>query len=327
MLKLEDIVRIFLKITLWWLVIVFVIFFNVKEVWIPHHSIGNLVVSQKKSHIKSVQIRDNKRQDILIKKQKIISEKIKQQFLNKLVDDALLQVHWAWIKTQTLNELCKYYKKYCSIIDISKDEFNLTQQTYYTAIVIYLLRYINVSFPDLLQRLYYVKIQKSKTGRRWYAGHHSLVLNLKNWMTYEEFLEVTTHELGHIVDLWLITWKSHIKSSKYTEFWKKVFAIDDKSLVFYRLSWKSEKVKKPYSYAKDFVSWYWLTDTFEDFAECFNMYVNHNAVFRKMTKESNILRKKYLFINNIMHWRYLQSDSKFKYRVWFRPRDTTDFSN
>ena len=325
MLKLEDITRIFVKITLWWLIIIFVIFFNVKEVWIEYKWNTDLWLEQqnksfKLTNISNSQIKKNKR------KIHIISEKEKKYFLDKLVKNALMKVHWVWNKKETLDKLCKYYKKYCSIIDISKDEFNLSQQTYYTAITIYLLRYLSVTFPDLLQRLYYVKIQKDKVGRRWYAWHHSLVMNLKNWIWYEQFLEVLTHELWHIVDLGLIVWTSKEKSKKYTEFWRAVFSIDDKSLVFYRLSWESEKIKKPYSYAKDFVSWYWLTDTFEDFAECFNMYVNHNSVFRKMAKESNILKKKYLFINNIMHWRYLQSDSKFKYKIGFRPRDSTDFS-
>jgi len=45
------------------------------------------------------------------------------------------------------------------------------------------------------------------------------------------------------------------------------------------------------------------------------MYVNHNSVFRKMAKESNILEKKYLFINKIMHGRYLQSDKKYNYKI------------
>jgi len=325
MLKLEDIVRLFLKITLWWLIIVFILFFNIKEIWTNYKSNTDIGFEKRNYKIKSAHLSNIKTKKL--KKQiVVVSKKVRKEFLDKLVKDALINVHGVWIEKQTLDKLCKYYKKYCNIIDISKDEFNLSQQTYYTAIVIYLIKYVSVSFPDFLQRVYYIKIQKSKIGRRWYAWHHSLVMNLKKWIWYEQFLEVLTHELWHIVDLWLITWTSPIKSKQYTEFWKERFSIDDKSLDFYRLSWKSEKVKQPYSYAKDFVSWYGLTDPFEDFAECFNMYVNHNSVFRKMAKESNILEKKYLFINKIMHGRYLQSDKKYNYKIWFRPRDSTTFS-
>ena len=326
MVKLEDITRFFFKIILWWLIIIFVIFFNVKEVWIDYKSNTDVWIWEKRSNTKFIKSNNIKWKYIWKKKKILISEKEKKQFLNKLVKNALLKVHWVWENKQTFSKLCKYYKEYCDIIDISKNEFNLSQQTYYTAIVVYLLKYLSVSFPNLLQNVYYIKIQESKNGRRWYAGHHSLVMNLKKWIWYNEFLEVLTHELWHVVDLWLINWNSSQKSNNYTEFWKASFSIDDKSLNFYRLSWKSEKIKQSYSYARDFVSWYWLTDTFEDFAECFNMYVNHNSVFRKMTKESNILKKKYLFINHIMHWKYLQSDYIFNYKIWFRPRDTTKFS-
>jgi len=325
MLKLEDIIRLFLKITLWWLIIVFVIFFNIKEVWINYKSNTDIWLEKRNYKIKSAHLNNTKPKKV--KKQTVvISEKEKKAFLNKLVKNALVHVHGVWDEKQTLDKLCKYYKNYCDIIDVSKDEFNLSQQTYYTAIVIYLIKYVSVSFPEFLQKVYYIKIQRNKTGRRWYAGHHSLVMNLKKWIWYNQFLEVLTHELWHIVDLWLIDWNSSTKSKQYTEFWKQNFVVDDKSLDFYRLSWKSEKIKQSYSYAKDFVSWYGLTDTFEDFAECFNMYVNHNSVFIKMAKESNILKKKYLFINKVMHGKYLQSNIKFDYRIWFRPRDTTKFS-
>ena len=79
-------------------------------------------------------------------------------------------------------------------------------------------------------------------------------------------------------------------------------------------------------YAKDFVSWYSLTDIFEDFAESFNMFVNHNWVFKKMTKESNLLKKKYNFFTMLLKWKYLQKDTTFDYKNWFRPWDSTRMS-
>jgi hypothetical protein len=44
-----------------------------------------------------------------------------------------------------------------------------------------------------------------------------------------------------------------------------------------------------------------MTDPFEDFAETFNMFVNHNAVFKKMAKESSILKEKYKFMSKILN--------------------------
>jgi len=43
-----------------------------------------------------------------------------------------------------------------------------------------------------------------------------------------------------------------------------------------------------------------MTNVFEDFAETFNMYINHNYVFKQMAKESNVLQKKYNFLNKIL---------------------------
>jgi len=306
-----------LKSILWWFTIIYIMFFNIQKIWFNENKYSNNYSNKvKQQHIPNIKV-----------KHSLIWKKVKKIFLNKLVKDALLHIHWTGIKQQTLKKLCSYYNKYCNIIDISKNEFNLTQQTYYITLTIYLLNYLSKSFPDITKKLYYIKIQKDKIWRRWYAWHHSLEINLKKWIWYEQFLEVLTHELWHVVDLWLINWKSNIKNQNYTEFWQKSFSIDDKSIIFYKLSWKSEKIKRPYIYAKDFVSGYWLTDIFEDFAESFNMYVNHNTVFRKMAKESNILHKKYLFINNIMKWKYLQSDKNFNYKIWYRPRDSTTMDN
>jgi len=69
-----------------------------------------------------------------------------------------------------------------------------------------------------------------------------------------------------------------------------------------------------------------MTNTFEDFAECFNMYLNHNWVFRQMATESNILRKKYNFLAKYFKGKYIYSDKNFIYKQNFRPWDSTKFS-
>jgi len=66
-----------------------------------------------------------------------------------------------------------------------------------------------------------------------------------------------------------------------------------------------------------------MTNTFEDFAETFNMYVNHNYVFKQMAKESNILQKKYNFLNKVLKGKYLRSDKNFNYKYSYRPWDST----
>ena len=145
-----------------------------------------------------------------------------------------------------------------------------------------------------------------------------------NWLLdYEQFFEVLTHELGHIVDLGVLVGDSFLKSSNFTEFGHKSFSIDDPSLKFYKLSWLSEKVKKPDAFIEDFVSGYWMTDPFEDFAESFNTYLNHNFIFRQMATESNILRQKYNFIAKLFKWNYINSGKWFHYTSWYRSWDST----
>jgi hypothetical protein len=44
------------------------------------------------------------------------------------------------------------------------------------------------------------------------------------------------------------------------------------------------------------------------------MYVNHNTVFIKMAKESNILKQKYNYLNSLLKGEYLSSDRNFYYK-------------
>jgi len=340
-MKVKTIIRIFLKSFLWWLTILAIFFYNLKEVNLIEQPRWHIVVFSNKK-IKKIKKYYNFSQDIkLIKKsineeikiKKLLEkkkyEKEKKEYLSYIVDKAINKKHFsAWKKKKiTYKKLCNYFKNYCSIIDIDSTEFTEKEKIYYVGITIYLLKFLDKVFPWKINNIYYIKLQKEKIWRRWYAWHHSLVLNIKKWMSYKEFFEVLTHEMWHIVDLWFITGKSWFKSSQFTEFGKKSFSEDDKSLIFYSYSWQSEKIKKANVYTKDFVSWYALTDPFEDFAETFNMYINHNYVFRQMMKESNILKYKYQYMDNLLKWHFLLSDKSFKYRTYFRPRDSTKMKN
>ncbi|MDR2190630.1 MAG: hypothetical protein LBP53_05620 [Candidatus Peribacteria bacterium] len=70
----------------------------------------------------------------------------------------------------------------------------------------------------------------------------------------DEFFQVLTHEAGHIVDLGSLQGKSSSKSNVFTEFGKKVFAIDDPSLEYYRYSRQSETIRKSGVNKSDFCS-------------------------------------------------------------------------
>jgi hypothetical protein len=74
-----------------------------------------------------------------------------------------------------------------------------------------------------------------------------------------------------------------------------------------------------------------MTDPFEDFAECFNLYLNHNILFREMAKTNSTLTRKYNFIAIIIDGKYMASNDteieKIENNTTRRPRDTTKISN
>jgi len=137
--------------------------------------------------------------------------------------------------------------------------------------------------------------------------------------------------MGHIIDLWYIQWTNIKKDNNFTEFGKIVFAINDPSIRFYTVSWESEKIRKAEAKKKDFCSGYGMTNPFEDFAECFNLYIHHNILFKEITKNNNQLTQKYNFIASILSGKYIGSNSQeielLKKNTDRRPRDTTKITN
>ena len=170
-----------------------------------------------------------------------------------------------------------------------------------------------------------INITENSNWRRGYATHSHIVINWYN-LSDKEFWEVFTHELGHIIDLGIIKWDGE-KTTQYTEFWQSVFAKNDPSIDFYRLSWDWEKTRKAGAKSQDFVSGYGMSDPFEDYAECFNMYINHKNAFLAMTKSSQTLKQKYDIIDKNFSSKYFFEDNETAKKVeaspFWRPWDST----
>ena len=168
-------------------------------------------------------------------------------------------------------------------------------------------------------------INEQKWNRRGSANRNAITINLW-WMKYQnEFFQVISHEMWHIIDLGGLQWTSRSKSSAFTEFNKAVFAIDDPSLEYYKYSRSSEKVRKSWMVKEDFCSWYGMSDPFEDFAECHNLYLNHHDYFRKLAMNNSNMKSKYNYFSNLYGGKYL-NDSEVKYEKWtdsYRAWDTT----
>lgn len=117
---------------------------------------------------------------------------------------------------------------------------------------------------------------KFKKGAIYVFSPHTL--------SYGEFLWVLIHEIGHVVDVMFFHQEN---------MWNF-----DESYIFYEYSWKDWNIIKEWQTEDDFVSWYAMTNMYEDFAESFTYFIFHNEDFLKKAEKSYILKKKYDFFVN-----------------------------
>lgn len=232
--------------------------------------------------------------------------------------------HWV---DSVFSKLCSKYKMICDKISRS-GVFTDNDKSLKFAYITYLLRKLDdniTRWKEASEALLAMLINEKSGSRRWSANRTTVTINLW-WMKYDnEFFQVISHEMWHIIDLWWLQWSSNQKNPIFTEFNKAVFSIDDPSLEYYKYSWSSETVRKSWMTKEDFCSWYGMSDPFEDFAECHNLYLNHHDYFRKLAMNNSIMKNKYNFMSNLYGWKYINdSEAKYEnrensYRVW----DTT----
>lgn len=347
-------IRYFLKILFWFFIISWWIFAFRQEVWVITSSGRNDLVNDKltynfpklellrknnytKNNAKE-NIWDNFQYNNIKNKEKSISntqlERKKYEIIvREIVEFSLSNKHWVWDNFQysdsTYNNLCKVFDGICWFTFFNWN-FDIKEKIVYQAIVIFLVsnldRFMNNNI-SLEKQLVSFRINESIWQRRWFAGHKTI--NIYVWWikSFKEFFEISTHELWHIIDLWIIDWNSSKLHDSFTEFWYRTFPINDPSLRFYSLNRTSEKVRKSTASFKNFVSWYALTDTFEDFAESFNMYLNHYDTFETMSKYDYVLSQKFAYLKNILWNNYFfkdeESTKRFLENQNRRPYDTT----
>lgn len=260
---------------------------------------------------------------------------------NQTIEDIYLET-WSNTQTQTghfaandvanLESLCNNIW-ICDKINF-KWNFTDTEKYTYTKIFSKIVQFIadnsneDKSIQDVVQN---IEISKENGNRRWYATRNSIIFNIWLVKTKKEFIDLSSHEMWHITDLWYIQWSATKKDKNFTEFGKIVFGTDDLSLSFYKISRDKETIRKAEAKKKDFCSGYGMTDPFEDFAECFNLYTNHNSFFKQIAKTNTVLKKKYNLIASIFNGQYISSSSQdltlIKSNTTRRPRDTTKLSN
>lgn len=232
--------------------------------------------------------------------------------------------HWA---SSLFIQLCEKYFKICKKITRSWT-FTDDQKSAKLAYVAYILKNLDANITRWKmpsETLLAMLINDKKWSRRGSANRDTITINIWKMEYNNEFFQVVSHEMGHIIDLWWLQWTSWRKSSNFTEFGKEVFSLDDPSLEYYKYSWSSEKVRKSWMTKENFCSGYGMSDPFEDFAECHNLYLNHHDYFRTLALANDTVKNKYNYFSNLYGWNYI-NDSEAKYEnreSSYRVRDTT----
>ncbi len=232
----------------------------------------------------------------------------------------------SWQQEDFYEQSCTATPLFCKIINNTLTERD--QKEKYNTLTLTILQNINLilskNYPSLEEWLISIIIKNEPWGKRWYANHHAIVINIDN-IQDDEYIEVLTHELWHIIDLWIIEWSTQIKNPLFTEFNKEVFSINDISLLYYTLSRKSEKTRKKEAKKEDFCTIYAMSNPFEDFAECINLYLNHNNYFNTIKKSSTILDQKYNFIAQIFNNKHIYEKLQgwLSDEITYRYRDST----
>ena len=252
-------------------------------------------------------------------------EKLTENESENNSDEETNEEHWS---SSIFSKLCKDYSETCKKISWGGN-FSDEDKAIKFAYVVYILQILDknikrwIDYPS--KSLIAMLINESKWWRRWSASRNTMTINVW-WMKYDnEFFQVISHEFGHIVDLWVLQWISSTKSQNFTEFEKSVFSVDDPSIEYYKYSRSSEKIRKSWMTKENFCSSYWMSDPFEDFAECHNLYLNHHDYFHHIALTNNTVKNKYNFFSNLYGWKYINnSEVKYNnrdnsYRAW----DTT----
>jgi hypothetical protein len=171
--------------------------------------------------------------------------------------------------------------------------------------------YIN-SFNEIIKSNYIekkienidLKFYKNTEGIRWKMKKKSILFFWVDEMELAEFNAVWIHELAHYIDLYFLKARIFI----------------DISDQFYKISWKEVTVIKEWQKQTDFVSWYAMTNRYEDFAESYTYFLLHNKDFEKKTQESDILKDKYDFFI-----KYLSKQKKFKNTDFSEDNEVKDY--
>lgn len=223
------------------------------------------------------------------------------------------------------DDLCLSQPSLCEKI-VRSGTVSEEEKLYYTTQYLKIINFLDQHLQrgnDIKKAFQTLIINGEKGKRRGGATWKRITMNLASLGDPSEFWGVLTHEFGHIVDLGVLQGLSRTQNGNYTEFGKVKFAIDDPSLEYYRYSRENETIRSATAKKKDFCSGYGMTNPFEDFAECHNLFLNNKKLFKAMAGETPVMKNKYNYFANLFNNQVLQlGDQELLYKEW-RPWDTT----
>lgn len=255
------------------------------------------------------------------------------QAIESISQDVLNQEHPSAANQASLklDQLCTLYSDLCNK---TTREWSYTDQELllYQLLVVYLVKQIDqrlVADTSLRYTLSVLKHFQDTQGRRGSAGHTNIKINTAKIPNYQEYWEVLTHEMGHIVDLGVVNGKGKNKNTSFTEFGQIQRANNDPSLSFYSISRQGENIRQKKATFKDFVSGYAMQGVYEDFAESINMYFNHHALFVSLAENNPALQQKLAFLTTLFGGSFFKDDAAHlsAMKSEERPRDTTKISS
>lgn len=205
---------------------------------------------------------------------KTIENQIDNSIINKKVETKILE---------NLNSAEKIkYRYFPEELNLESDFFS-----YFTSIDTFLFTSFIQDKISNIDVFFY----KDKSDVRWKMQNKKLKLFWIYNMIVPELLAVWIHEFWHFFDLYILEKKVSLDISDY----------------FYYISWEGVSTIKAGQEQNDFVSWYSMTNKYEDFVESFTYYILHNSDFYKKSENSSILRAKYDFFS-----KYVFRNDEFK---------------
>lgn len=232
---------------------------------------------------------------------------------NKIIEENYIEPQANNVNKEKLDKIIEdklnknYYsaKKIRYIFLPNSFEDDLKTKTYHNIINNFFTSEYILEKISFLEVLFY----KERWEARWKMKNKKVELYGILNMNKQEFLAVWIHEFGHFIDLYYLEKRINNDISDY----------------FYNISWETIKVIKSWQKQKDFVSWYSMTNKYEDFAETFVYYILHNSDFLEKSKKSEILKKKYDFMGKYLfrNKEFITNEYKIEEKIEDYYRDIT----